>query len=34
MGCVRSAEIIKINENHEEKTDNNEKKNITNNKKK
>ena len=26
MGCVRSAEIIKINENHEEKTDNNEKK--------
>ena len=30
MGCVRSAEIIKINENHEEKTDNNEKKNITN----
>ena len=28
MGCVRSSEIIRINENHEDKTDNNEKKII------
>ena len=30
MGCVRSSEIIRINDNREDKTDNNEKKNITN----
>ncbi len=30
MGCVRSSEIIRINENHEDNTDNNEKKNNTN----
>ena len=30
MGCVQSSEIIKINENHEDKTDNNLKSNSSN----
>ena len=30
MGCVHSSEIIKLNDNHEEKTDNNQRNNISN----
>ena len=30
MGCVHSSDIIKLNDNHEEKTDNNQRNNISN----